>query len=62
MKITMLSRQKVVVIAQERCFHGGSNYRALTGKNLVFWIDGRLWEVVTHGSLTVLLLQISNYV
>ena len=47
MKIIMLSRQKVVAIAQERCFHGGSNDRALTGKNLVFWIDGSLWEVVT---------------
>ena len=22
----------------------------------MFWIDGCLWEVVTHGSLTVLLL------
>ena len=26
----------------------GSNYRALTGKNLVFWIGGRLWEVVAY--------------
>ena len=27
---------------------GGSNYRALTEKTLVFWIDGRLWEVVAY--------------
>ena len=26
----------------------GSNWKALTGKVLVFWIGGRLWEVVTH--------------
>ena len=27
---------------------------ALTGKNLVFWIGGRLREVVAHGGLTVI--------
>ena len=38
---------------------GGSNYRALTWKYLVFWICGRLWEVVAyeevvaHGGSTV---------
>ena len=34
-------------------FTRGSNCKALTGKILVFWISGRLWEVVGHGSLTV---------
>ena len=28
--------------------------KALTGKILVFWIGGRLWEVVAHGGSTVL--------
>ena len=27
----------------------GSNCKALTGKILVLWIDGRLWETVTYG-------------
>ena len=27
---------------------GGSNYRALTWKYLVFWMCGRLWEVVAY--------------
>ena len=26
----------------------GSNYSALTGKNLVFWIGGLLWQVVAY--------------
>ena len=29
----------------------GSSYRALTGNILVFWISGRLWEVIAHGDL-----------
>ena len=35
-------------------FTRGSDYRDLTGKILVFWISGRLWEVVanTRGSCT----------
>ena len=34
----------------ERCSfpRGGSKYKALTGKRLVFWIGGRLWEVVAY--------------
>ena len=32
----------------------GSNYRALTGKSLVFWIGGHLWEVVAYGGSNVL--------
>ena len=31
----------------------GSNSKALTGKILVFWIGGRLREVVAHGDSTV---------
>ena len=34
-------------------FATGSNYRFLTGKNVVFWISGRLGEVVAHGGSTV---------
>ena len=26
----------------------GSNYKALTGEILVFWIGGRLWELVAY--------------
>ena len=36
------------------------NCRALTGKILVFWIGGHLWELVTHGGLTVLLTVVSQ--
>ena len=39
--------QNVVAAAFERrSFMRGSNYRALTGKNLVFWTGD---HVVTHG-------------
>ena len=34
-------------------FTRGSNCKALTGKILVFWIGGRLREVVAHGGSTV---------
>ena len=45
----MSSPQKVAAVAYERwSLTRGSNYRALTGKNLVFWIGGRLWEVVAY--------------
>ena len=45
MKIIMLSPQKVVAVAYERCsFTRVSNYRALTGKKLAFWIGGRTWR------------------
>ena len=33
-------------------FTRDSNCKALTGKVLVFWISGRLWEVVAHGGST----------
>ena len=39
----------MVAVAYERSF----NYRALTG-NLMFWIGGRLREVVAHGGSTEL--------
>ena len=37
---------------------GGSNYTELTGEILVFWINGRLWEVTAEGGLTVLIILI----
>ena len=50
----MRSPQKVVAVANKRwSFTRGSNYRALIRKNLVFWIGGRLREVVAHGGSTV---------
>ena len=45
----LAARQKVVAVAYEMSF----NYRALTG-NLMFWIGGRLREVVAHGGSTEL--------
>ena len=36
----------------------GSNQKALAGKILVFWVSGRLWEVVAHGSLSVLIIRL----
>ena len=32
----------------EGSFTRGSNCKALTGEILVFWIGGRLWELVTY--------------
>ena len=44
----------MVAVAYRRwSFTRGSNCKALTGKILVFWIGGRLWEVVAHGGSTV---------
>ena len=41
--------QKVVAVAYRRwSFTRGSNCKALTGKVLVFWLGGRLWEVVAY--------------
>ena len=46
---TKLWGQKVVAFAYERwSFTRGSNYRAVTGKILMFWISGHLWEVVAY--------------
>ena len=43
----------------------GSNSKALTGKILVFWIGGRLREVVAHGGSTVfgdlIYLRLASY-
>ena len=35
-------------------FIRGFNCKVLTGKTLVFWIGGHLWEVVAHRGLTVI--------
>ena len=35
-------------------FTRGSNYSALAGKILVFWIGSHLWKVLAHGLLTIL--------
>ena len=44
----------MVVVAYRRwLFTRGSNFKALAGKLLVFWIGGRLWEAVAHGGSTV---------
>ena len=53
--------QKVVVVAYEMWSftRGRSNCRALTGKNLVFWIGGRLREVVAHLGSTVFFIRFS---
>ena len=49
--------QKLVVVACRRwSFTRGSNSKALTGKIVVFWTGGCLWEVVAHGGSTVLRL------
>ena len=43
----ILERASVVAVAYRRClFIRDSNCKALIGKLLVFWIGGRLWEVV----------------
>ena len=38
----------VAVAYRSWSFARGSNCKALTGKILVFWIGGRLWEVVAY--------------
>ena len=39
----------MVAVAYRRwSFTKGSNCKALTGEVLVFWISGRLWEVVAY--------------
>ena len=43
----------VAVAYKTWSFTRGSNCQALTGKVLVFWIGGRLWEVVARGGSTV---------
>ena len=45
----------MVAVAFERMsFKKGSDYKALTGKMLVFWIRDRLREVVAHEGSTIL--------
>ena len=44
----------MVAVAYRRwSFTRGSNYKALTGKILVFWIGVRLREVIAHRGSTV---------
>ena len=45
----------VAVAYESQSFTRRSNYRLSAGKNLVFWIGGRLQEVVAHGGSTVFL-------
>ena len=50
-KIINHRAQKVVAVTvayRRWSFTGGSNCNALTGKILVFWIGGRLWEMVAY--------------
>ena len=43
------SIQKVIAVACYRwSFTSGSNYRLLSGKMLVFWIDVRFWELFAY--------------
>ena len=55
MEITNRQAQKVVAVSYRICgrFIRDSNCKVLTGKILVFWIGGRLREVVGHGGSTV---------
>ena len=49
LKIIKRQAQKVVSVAYRECsFAGGSNCKALAKKSLVFWIGGRLLEVVAY--------------
>ena len=61
--INRQSRKVVVVVAYRVwSFSRGSNCKALTGKNLVFWISGRLWEMVaSRGGRTLRLDSIFIY-
>ena len=43
----------VAVVDMRWSFTRGSNCKALAGKILVFWIGGRLREVVAHRGSTV---------
>ena len=42
-------------------YETGTNYKALTEKDLVFWIGVRLREVVIHGDYTVFVCVMSNF-
>ena len=53
-KIIKVSPEKVVAVTYKRwLFTRVSNWTALTGKILMFWIGGRLREVASLGGLTV---------
>ena len=38
----------VAALTRGGCLQKGSNWKALFGKSLVFWIGGHLWVVVAH--------------
>ena len=42
-------------------YETGTNYKALTEKDLVFWIGVSLREVVTHGDSTVFVCANNNF-
>ena len=42
-------------------YETGTNYKALTEKDLVFWIGVSLREVVTHGDSTVFVRANNNF-
>ena len=42
-------------------YETGTNYKALTEKDLVFWIGVSLREVVTHGGSTVFVCANNNF-
>ena len=50
----------VAVVYRRWSFTTGSNYKALTGNVSVFWIGGRLREVVAHGGSTEFECHISG--
>ena len=52
-KDTQVPPRGVAVAYRRWAFAINSNFKALTGKILVFWIAGRLWEVVAHGGCTL---------
>ena len=53
--------QKAVAVSYRRwCFTRGSNCKGVIGKVLVFWIGGRLWEVIAHEDSTVYINQYLN--
>ena len=46
----IFNRQGQKVYTEEVVVYKGFNCKALTGKILVFWIGGRLWETVAYES------------
>ena len=53
-------RGGVAVAYRRWAFTISSNFKALTGKILVFWIAGRLWEVVAYEKWSH--MEVAHYV